>query len=145
VTAISSVSNKTLEGGAMKKLIVTTAMMAGIASGFAHAGPLPEAKPDEVGFSQQGLARIDDFFAREIAAKRVPGAVIAIARDGKLVHYKAYGQLDPAKGTPMPLDAVFALASMTKPMAAVAGLTLMEQGRLPLKAKLAESSPPSPT
>ena len=111
----------------------------------ANAAPLPEAKPDDVGFSQQGLARLDDFFAREIAAKRVPGAVVAIARDGKLVQYKAYGQLDPAKGTPMPLDAVFALASMTKPMAAVAGLTLMEQGRLPLQAKLADYYPRSPT
>ena len=75
---------------------------------------------------------------REILSKRVPGAVVAIARDGKLVHYKAYGQLDAAKGTAMPLDAVFALASMTKPMAAVAGLTLMEQGRLPLQAKLSD-------
>lgn len=74
-------------------------------------------------------------------AKRVPGAVVAIARDGKLVHYKAYGQLDPAKGTPMPLDAIFALASMTKPMAAVAGLTLMEQGRLPLQASLSQYYP----
>ena len=75
------------------------------------------------------------------AAKRVPGAVVAVARDGKLVHYKAYGQLDPAKGTAMPLDAVFALASMTKPMAAVAGLTLMEQGKLPLQAKLSDYYP----
>ena len=66
---------------------------------------------------------------------------VAIARDGRLVHYKAYGQLDPAKATPMPLDAIFALASMTKPMAAVAGLTLMEQGRLPLQAKLADYFP----
>jgi len=105
------------------------------------AAPLPEAKPDEVGFSQSGLNRMDAFFAREIAAKRVPGAVVAIARDGKLVHYKAYGQLDPVKGTPMPLDAIFALASMTKPMAAVGALTLMEQGRLPLQAKLADYYP----
>ncbi|MGJ5243156.1 serine hydrolase domain-containing protein, partial [Bradyrhizobium oligotrophicum] len=105
------------------------------------AAPLPEAKPDEVGFSDGGLARMDDFFAREIAAKRVPGAVVAIARDGKLVHYKAYGQLDPVKGTPMPLDAIFALASMTKPMAAVGALTLMEQGRLPLQAKLSDYYP----
>lgn len=71
----------------------------------------------------------------------MPGAVVAIARDGKLVHYKAYGMLDPAKDTPMPVDAMFALASMTKPMAAVAGLTLMEQGRLPLQAKLADYYP----
>ena len=124
----------------MKTLMMTAAMI-GIVITAAHAGPLPEAKPDEVGFSQQGLTRLDNFFAREISAKRVPGAVVAIARDGKLVHFKAYGQLDPAKGTPMPQDAIFALASMTKPMAAVAGLTLMEQGRLPLKARLADYYP----
>ena len=125
----------------MKALIIATTVVAGITFSAANAAPLPEAKPDDVGFSQAGLTRLDDFFAREIAAKRVPGAVVAIARDGKLVHYKAYGQLDPTKGTPMPLDAVFALASMTKPMAAVAGLTLMEQGRLPLQAKLADYYP----
>lgn len=123
------------------KTLMMTAMMVGVVTGAAHAGPLPDAKPDEVGFAQQGLTRLDNFFAREIAAKRVPGAVVAVARDGKLVHFKAYGQLDPAKGTPMPEDAIFALASMTKPMAAVAGLTLMEQGRLPLKAKLADYYP----
>src|SRR4051794_26324621 len=125
----------------MKTLITTAAMVLGTVINVANAGPLPEAKPDEVGFSQQGLTRLDDFFAREISAKRVPGAVVAIARDGKLVHYKAYGQLDPTKGTSMPSDAIFALASMTKPMAAVAGLTLMEQGRLPLQAKVAEYYP----
>src|SRR3954470_21337220 len=112
----------------MKTLITTAAMVLGTVINVANAGPLPEAQPDDVGFSQQGLNRLDDFFAREIAAKRVPGAVVAIARDGKLVHYRAYGHLDPIKGTPMSLDAVFAFASMTKPMAAVAGLKLMEEG-----------------
>src|SRR5436305_14653347 len=101
----------------MKMLMIAAATVAAIASNVANAAPLPEASPDDVGFSQQGLARLDDFFAREIAAKRVPGAVVAIARDGKLVHYKAYGESEPAKGTAMPLDATFALASMTKPMA----------------------------
>jgi len=125
----------------MKTLVMTAAAIAGIAFNTAIAAPLPEAKPDEVGFSQQGLARLDDFFAREIAAKRVPGAVVAIARDGKLVHYKAYGRLDPTKDAAMPLDAMFAMASMTKPMAAVGGLTLMEQGRLPLQARLADYYP----
>ncbi|MDF0515917.1 serine hydrolase [Bradyrhizobium yuanmingense] len=124
-----------------KTIAMIAATIAVVTLGAARAAPLPEASPDDVGFSKQGLARLDNFFAREIAAKRVPGAVVAIARDGKLVHYKAYGLLDPAKGTPMPLDAIFALASMTKPMAAVAGLTLMEQGRLPLQAKLSEYYP----
>lgn len=125
----------------MKKTLVTFSFLSALLLQAAHAGPLPEASPEEVGFSQQGLARLDDFFAREIAAKRLPGAVVAIARDGKLAHFKALGQLDPAKETPMPLDAIFALASMTKPMASVAGLTLFEQGRLPLKAKVADYYP----
>ena len=125
----------------MKTLLMTAAMVVGIVINVADAAPLPEAKPNDVGFSQQGLTRLDEFFAREIAAKRVPGAVVAIARDGKLVHYKAYGQLDATKGTPMPPDAIFALASMTNPMAAVAGLTLMEQGRLPLQAKVTDYYP----
>jgi CubicO group peptidase (beta-lactamase class C family) len=125
----------------MKNAVIAAAVAAGLAVSIAHAAPLPETEPDQAGFSQKGLARLDDFFDREIAAKRVPGAVVAIARDGKLVHYKAYGQLDAQKGTPMPLDAIFALASMTKPMAAVAGLTLMEQGRLPLQSRVAEYYP----
>src|SRR5262245_42529833 len=83
----------------MKKTIVMIAtMIACVALNAVNAAPLPEAKPDDVGFSQQGLARLDDFFTREIAAKRVPGAVVAIARDGKLVHYKAYGELSDAHG-----------------------------------------------
>src|SRR6202163_3922976 len=125
----------------MKTLLMTAAMVVGIVINVTNAAPLPEAKPDDVGLSQQGLTRLNEFFAGEIAAKRVPGAVVAIARDGKLIHYKAYGQLDATKGTPMPPDAIFALASMTKPMGAVAGLALMEQGRLPLQAKVADYYP----
>ena len=86
----------------MKTLLMTAAMVVGIVINVANAAPLPEAKPDDVGFSQQGLTRLDEFFAREIAAKRVPGAVVAIARDGKLVHYKAHGFLDKATGAPTP-------------------------------------------
>ena len=107
----------------------------------AFAQPLPKVSPEQAGFSSEGLARIDRFFAREIEANRVPGAVVAIARDGKLVYYKSFGYLDKAAGTPMPLDAIFNLASMTKPLTAVAGLTLNEEGRLPLKAPLSEYFP----
>ncbi|WP_050383317.1 serine hydrolase domain-containing protein [Bradyrhizobium pachyrhizi] len=124
----------------MNKLVVAAAA-AGISFKSVHSAPLPEASADDVGVSQQRLAKLDEFFAREIASERVPGAVVAIARDGKLVHYKAYGQLDPPKGTSMRLDAIFALASMTKPMVAVAGLSLTEQGRLPLRAKLTDYYP----
>jgi CubicO group peptidase (beta-lactamase class C family) len=107
----------------------------------ALAQPLPPAAPGTSGFSAEGLARIDSFWQREIAARRIPGAVVAIARDGKLVHYKAYGVQDPATNQPMPLDAIFQLASMTKVMAGVAALTLTEDGRLPLKSRLDEYFP----
>jgi CubicO group peptidase (beta-lactamase class C family) len=98
--------------------------------------PLTPVAVERAGFSAEGLSRIDRFFAREIEADRVPGAVIAIARDGKLVYYKTHGYLDKARGTPMPLDAIFHLASMTKVMTSVAALRLNEEGRLPLKSRL---------
>lgn len=106
-----------------------------------HAQPLPLASPAEAGFSPDGLNRISAFFEREIQAGRLPGAVIAIARDGKLVHHKAHGFLNKSAGAPMPLDAIFALASMTKIMTSVAALQLNEDGRLPLKSKLADYYP----
>lgn len=128
----------------MKK---TAALLFSVAAATAAAQtapprtPLPPVKPEAAGFSSEGLARIDRFFEREMAANRVPGAVVAIARDGRLVHYKAYGKLDPVAGTPMTVDAVFQLASMTKVMAAVGALTLNEDGRLPLKSRLDEYLP----
>ena len=108
---------------------------------LALAQPLPTIAPDKAGLSREGLARIDRFFEREIAASRVPGAVVGIARDGRLVHYRAYGFLDKASNQPMPLDAIFHLASMTKIMVSVGGLVLNEEGRLPLKSRLDEYFP----
>jgi CubicO group peptidase (beta-lactamase class C family) len=118
-----------------------SALVTLLCAAAAYAQPLPATTPASAGFSPAGLDRLDRFFAREIEARRVPGAVVAIARDGKLVHYKAYGVQDPARGTPMPLDAVFGLASMTKIMASVAALQLNEEGRLPLKSRVADYYP----
>ncbi len=109
---------------------------ASLVAATSFAGPLPVIAPERAGFSKEGLSRIDKFFEREIAANRVPGAVVAIARDGKLVYYKAHGFLNRASNEPMVLDAIFNLASMTKVMACVAGLVLNEEGRLPLKSRL---------
>jgi len=122
----------------MRSLIIGAALLC---CASAVAQPLPVAAPEQAGFSKEGLARIDRFFEREIAANRVPGAVVAVARDGKLVHYKAYGFLDKDAGTKMPLDAIFQLASMTKVMTVVGGLALTEEGRLPLKSRLDEYYP----
>ncbi len=120
---------------------IAAAVAIALCSANAFAQPLPPVAAEAAGFSKEGLARIDAFFAREIEANRVPGAVIAIARDGKLVHYKAYGYLDREAGTRMPLDAIFQLASMTKIMGAVGALVLNEDGRLLLKSRLDQYYP----
>jgi len=95
-----------------------------------QAESLPRATPESVGMSSQRLARIAASMKADIEAGRMPGGVIAVARKGKLVYYEAFGYLDKAKGTPMPKDAIFSIASMTKPMVAVGALTLYEENRL---------------
>jgi CubicO group peptidase (beta-lactamase class C family) len=94
------------------------------------ADPLPRAKPEDVGLSSERLARISAVLKADIEAGRIPGAVIAIARHGKLVALDAYGWRDKAGGVPMTSDTIFNIASMTKPMTAVGGLMLYEQGKL---------------
>jgi CubicO group peptidase (beta-lactamase class C family) len=86
--------------------------------------------PDSVGMSAARLARIRPALEREIAEKRIPGAVVAIQRRGKLVHLDAIGARDPATGAPLRSDAIFSVASMTKLMVSVAIMMLYEEGRL---------------
>ena len=105
------------------------------------ADPLPRIDPAAAGFSAAALERIDRFFADEVSRDRIPGAVVAIARHGKLVYYKALGYHDKAANVPMKTDAIFALASMTKTMVVVGALTLYEEGKLPLKSPLHQYYP----
>ena len=93
--------------------------------------PLPYAdKPEDVGMSSARLARVGEVLKADIAAGRIPGAVVAIARHGKLVAFDAYGWRDKAANLPMTTDTIFNIASMTKPMTTVAALTLYEKGQL---------------
>src|SRR6201995_4836676 len=92
--------------------------------------PLPRAKPEDVGISSERLARIDSVLKADIDAGRIPGAVIAIARHGKLVKLDAYGFRDKQAGVAMTTDTIFNIASMTKPMTTVGALMLYEQGKI---------------
>ena len=103
--------------------------------------PFPVAELKNAGFSSEGLKRIDAFFASEIEKKRVPGSVIGIVRDGKLVYLKAHGTINPETQAPMQIDSIFALASMTKPMVATGALALTQQGKLPLFSKVVDYYP----
>jgi len=90
------------------------------------------ASPEEVGLSRERLARIAPAMSRQIEAKSFPGAVIVVARKGRIAYFEAIGQLDPKSGTPMSRDAIFRLYSMTKPFTSVAAMMLVEDGRLRL-------------
>jgi CubicO group peptidase (beta-lactamase class C family) len=91
-----------------------------------------KANPEEVGFSSQRLERIQDVASRHIDAGDFSGAVTLVARKGRLVHVEAHGLMDLDAKKPMPRDAVFRIASMTKPVVAVAILMMMEEGKLRL-------------
>jgi CubicO group peptidase (beta-lactamase class C family) len=93
---------------------------------------LPRAEPEAVGMSSARLVRIVTALNKEIEAGQLPGAVVAVARRGHLVFHEAVGHLGPDRRAPMARDALFAIASMTKPITGVAGLLLWEEGRLGL-------------
>lgn len=105
------------------------------------ASPLPTATAQSQGFSEEGLKRIDTFFKKEVADNRMPGAVVAVTKNGKLVIYEAYGYRNKATNTPMTTDTIFALASMTKVMTTVSALTFYEEAKMPLNAPVANWFP----
>src|SRR5437867_9726754 len=92
---------------------------------------LPRAKtPEDVGLSSERLARVRTVTAGHIETGHVPGAVILVARHGKIAYFESLGFRDRAAGAPMTKDALFRIYSMTKPITSVAVMMLVEEGRL---------------
>lgn len=108
---------------------------------LAQPEPLPTASPESVGISSKQLAEIGPALQREFDRKTMSGAVVAIARKGKLVFFESFGKLGDDKGTPMPKNAIFPIASMTKPMTTVGALQLYERGQLMLNEPVGQYLP----
>jgi CubicO group peptidase (beta-lactamase class C family) len=107
------------------------------AAALLHAGlswsqALPVVSAESVGMSSQRLDKISTAMQAEIDSKRLPGAVVMVARKGKLVYSKAFGSLNNAALAPMQTDSVFRIYSMTKPMVSVALMMLVEDGKVQL-------------
>ncbi|WP_216251434.1 serine hydrolase [Polynucleobacter sp. 71A-WALBACH] len=128
---------KVLMASMLASLLVNSAAV----SAQSTKPPLPMANSAGQGFSQEGLKRIDTFFADQVANNQMAGAVLAVAKNGKLSIYKPYGYLDKSTQKPMTTDAIFNLASMTKVMASVGALTFYEEGKLPLNAPISDWLP----
>jgi CubicO group peptidase (beta-lactamase class C family) len=91
--------------------------------------PLPAASPESVGFDSGRLARLDAAMWGEIDAGHYAGVSVGVARHGKLAKFGTYGYQSLETGTPLREDAIFRIASMTKPIIAVAMMTLYEEGK----------------
>ena len=120
-------------------LVAGAGLAAGLPGGTRRAAAatdapaLPRAgRPEEAGFSADRLARIGGWIRGEIEAGRIPGAVAAIGRGGKLAYLEAFGFRDREARAPMKTDAVFRIASMSKPIASLALMMLAEEGRVML-------------
>ena len=104
---------------------------AGLSAGA--AGSVPSvSKAEDVGFSTERLQRVHEAVARHIEAKDVSGAVTLVARRGKIVEFEAQGLADIESKKPMMKDSIFRLASMSKPITAVAVMMMVEEGKVRL-------------
>ncbi len=90
---------------------------------------LPNAKPEEMGFSSERLQRLDAAMQQKVDEKQLAGVVTILARHGKVVEFKTYGKKDLASGAPMEKDTIFRIYSMTKPVTGAAMMILYEEGR----------------
>jgi CubicO group peptidase (beta-lactamase class C family) len=106
------------------------------------APALVRVEPEAVGFSSARLRRIGEALRREVAGGQMPGAVVGIMRAGKLAHLEAVGYRDAASNAPLRVDAIFSIASMTKPLTSTAAMLLVEEGRLLLADPVAKYLPP---
>jgi CubicO group peptidase (beta-lactamase class C family) len=116
----------------MRKLMSLVSVVLVLSATLVWAEPLPSAKPEQVGLSSERLDRIGPALKAEIQKGKFPGAVVLVARKGRVAYFEAFGQRDKAAGAPMTKDAIFRIYSMTKPLASVAAVILMEDGRLVL-------------
>jgi len=115
----------------MNRLLISL-VLGVLASGamVANAASLPTAKPEEVGLSSAALQRMGRALRADVDSGQLAGAVVVVARKGRIAYVESIGFRDKATGAPMTPDTIFRIASMTKPMVGVATMMLYEEGRL---------------
>jgi CubicO group peptidase (beta-lactamase class C family) len=107
-----------------------------VAFGIASVVPViaadPLVKPEDVGLSSERLRRVPVMIQRHIEAKDFAGAVTLVARHGRIAHLEGQGLMDIESKKPMASDAIFRVASMTKPIVATAIMMLVEETKVRL-------------
>ncbi|MFN5169538.1 MAG: serine hydrolase domain-containing protein [Cyclobacteriaceae bacterium] len=109
-----------------KKLFI---LFIACAIGRVVAQPLPVGKPEDNGMSSTRLARIDKLVIDLVDRQQIPGAVVMIARNGKIIYHKAFGYSDVENKAPLKKDDIFRIASQTKAITSLAVMMLFEEGK----------------
>jgi CubicO group peptidase (beta-lactamase class C family) len=110
--------------------MAATAVIVLAVSVFMQAAGLPTEKPERLGLSSVRLDRLSRGLQESIDQGKTVGIVALVARRGQVAYLRSFGKLDPLKGTPLPSDAIFRIASQTKAVTTVAVMILLEEGRL---------------
>jgi CubicO group peptidase (beta-lactamase class C family) len=106
--------------------ILFCCVVAATAGCMQQGNKLPVTRPEKVGMSSERLSLIKPVMQKYIDEDRLPGMITMVARHGKIVQFESYGLMDVDK--PMRPDAIFRIASMTKPVTSVAVMILFEEG-----------------
>ena len=123
---------KQLKKHLTKHLAIYLAASAALALPLFAAAELPRATPEQVDLSSGRLGMITETLKADVAANKIPGAVLLIARRGKVAYFESVGKLDAATSVPMGKDSIFRIYSMSKPITTVAAMMLVEDGKLKL-------------
>lgn len=123
----------------VRTIVVSLACALGTLTALAQ--DLPRARPEELGLSAERLERVGKWLQAEVDGRKIPGAVLLVARQGKLAYLESFGRRDPGAAAPMAHDSIFRIYSMTKPITSVAAMMLVEAGRLSLDDPVARYIP----
>ena len=124
-----------------KSLINALIVASCFVGGLAIAQNIPTAKPEDVGMSSARLKNIKASLQAEVDKGNIPGAVVMINRKGKLVYSETVGFQDKSANKPMSKDSIFRIYSMTKPLASVAAMILVEEGKMQLADPISKFMP----
>jgi CubicO group peptidase (beta-lactamase class C family) len=113
----------------MQILLVYVALLLPACTPLVAQG-LPRGRPEDAGLSSSRLNQVILALGPYVRDQQIPGALVAVARHGKLVYLDSIGMRDTERGLPMHADVMFRIYSMTKPITTVALAQLVERGRL---------------
>lgn len=134
MTSLSSLHSRNSVRPTLIATLLSVSLIAGLPTATAQpaAQALPLATAESVGMSAERLEKITSTLKQDVADKKLPGAVVMVARKGKLVYSQAFGTLNNAAAAPMQTDSIFRIYSMTKPLVSTALMMLVEDGKVQL-------------